>query len=135
MTMTLMQIITATEARISGGSTFLWDCYGTDARFLDFSDRDGTECASTIFDSKTHVVYELSMHVPGYAQAFSWRNPDYEAAYLAECKRRDLEPNVAWDDVKYQPLTREIALKYLTDIVGTYYDDLPVPEDQHEHSN
>jgi hypothetical protein len=133
--MMLMQIIEATGARITGGSEYLWNCYGPNARFLDFADQDHTECASVVFDSKTQQVYQLEMHVLGYDQAFAWRNPSYESAYQAECAERNVEPNVAWDDVMYEMVPEDIAMKYLRDIVGTYYDDLPVPEGKLEHAD
>ena len=126
--MNLMQVIEACEARICGGAEYQWICYGENARYLDFSDRDGTDCASVIFDTKTQVVYELHMNVPGYDQAFGWHNPDFQGAYVKECKRRDVEPDVAWDQVYYQQVDENTALDYLQDIIGTYYDNLPIPE-------
>ena len=127
--MTLLEIIQACEARISGGSEYQWACYGPNARYLDFSDRDGTECVSIVFDSKTQAVYSLEMNVPGYEQAFGWRNKMYEQAYLDECAKRKVKPNHAWDDTDYQQVEADVALQYAKDIIATYYDDLPTPED------
>jgi hypothetical protein len=125
--MTLMEIIQACQARICGGTEYQWACYGPNARYLDFADRDGTACVSIIFDSQTQTVYSLEMDVPGYEQAFAWRNPDYVKAYLKECKSRKIEPNHAWDDLNYQLVESDVALQYAKDIIATYYDDLPVP--------
>lgn len=126
--MKLLDIITACQARITGGTEYQWECYGSNARYMDFADQDGTECISVVFDAITQTVFELQLHVPGYDQAFIWRNPDYEGSYRAECIHRKMDPNVAYDDVKYIPVDEDTALKYTKDIVGTYYDDLPVPE-------
>lgn len=126
--MTLKQIIEACEYRICGGADYQWHCYGPNARFLDFSDRDGTECIDVVFDVKTQTVYEISMVVPGYDQAFVWRNTDHEDAYQTECKERNVVPNRAWDNVEYACVDEVTALAYAKDIVGTYYDNLPVPE-------
>ena len=127
-----MDIVLITDARISGGSEYMWACYGPHARYLDFSDRDGTECVSVVFDCKTHEVYQVDMHVPGYEQGFVWRNPDHESRYLEECKSRNCEPNLAWDDVFYEVVDESTALKHAADIVATYYDDLPPPKDTAE---
>lgn len=125
---TLKQITEACNYRIIGGDPYQWDCYGTNARFLEFSDQDGTECVSVVFDSKTQVVYEVNLVVPGYEQAFGWWNPDFEEAYQAECRKRKITPNEAWDDVVYARVDEVTALAYARDIIATYYDDLPVPE-------
>jgi hypothetical protein len=130
--MKLMDIVIACDARICGGSDYLWSCYGPDSRYLDFSDRDGEECVSLVFDTKTHQVYQVDMHVPGYEQGFVWRNADFEKPYMDECQQRGVEPNLAWDDVYYDVVDESTALKYARDIIATYYDDLPVPEDTAE---
>jgi hypothetical protein len=126
--MNLLEIISACQARVTGGTEYQWQCYGSNARYMDFADQDGTECISAIFDAINQTVYELHLHVPGYDQAFVWRNPDFESSYVAECIHRKMEPNVAYDSVKYIPVDAETALQYTKDIVGTYYDNLPVPE-------
>lgn len=125
---TLKQITEACEYRICGGDDYLWNCYGPNARHLDFNDRDGTECVGIIFDTKTQVVYEIGVSVPGYDQAFGWHNPDYLEAYIKECEAHNIEPYQAWDDVYYQQMDADTLLQYVKDIVGTYYDNLPVPE-------
>lgn len=126
--MNLLEIINACQARITGGSEYQWQCYGSNARYMDFSDQDGTECVSVVMDAQTQKVYELNMYVPGYDQAFVWRHPDHVGSYLAECTVRGIVPNVAWDSVKYIEVDEKTAMKYLKDIIGTYYDNLPVPE-------
>jgi hypothetical protein len=126
--MTLKQIIEACNYRIIGGDPYQWDCYGTDARFLEFSDQDGMECVSVIFDSKTQVVYEVNLVVPGYEQAFGWWNPDFESKYLKEANKRNVTPYEAWDKVMYEKTDEATILAYAKDVVSTYYDDLPVPE-------
>jgi hypothetical protein len=126
--MTLKQIIEACNYRIIGGDPYQWDCYGTDARFLEFSDQDGLECVSVVFDSKTQVVYEVNLVVPGYKQAFGWWNPDFESKYLKEAKKRNVTPYEAWDEVMYEKTDEATMLQYAKDIGDTYYDNLPVPE-------
>lgn len=126
--MNLLDVITACQARITGGTEYQWQCYGSNARYMDFADQDGTECISVVMDAVTQLVYEVQLHVPGYDQAFIWRNPAYEASHRAEALHRKIDPDVAYDNVKYVQLDEATTMKYLKDIVGTYYDDLPVPE-------
>jgi hypothetical protein len=128
--MTLLEIITATGARVSGGSDYLWNCFGSTSRYLDFVDVAGEEYCSVIFDSKTHQVYAVELTVPGQDQCFKWTNPRFESAYVAECTTRAVDPMQAWDDVKYNAIDEVMALSYTKDIGDMYYDDLPIPEDQ-----
>jgi hypothetical protein len=128
--MTLLEIITATGARVSGGSDYLWNCFGSTSRYLDFVDVVGEEYCSVIFDSKTHDVYAVELTVPGQDQCFKWTNPKFESAYIAECGVRSIDPMQAWDDVKYSAIDEVTALAYAKDIGEMYYDDLPIPEAQ-----
>ena len=126
--MQLMEAIQAFDARISSGSEYQWNSYGHHARFLNFVDRDGLECASIVYDCQLFKVYEMDLFVPGQPQAFRWIDPEFQKDYLAECKRRKIQQDIAWDDVKYTEVDKETALQYARDIAGTYYDDLPIPE-------
>jgi len=125
--MTLMEIIRACGARISGGTAHQWQCYGNDARYIDFADVDGLEYASIVHDTRTYRVYQIDLHIPGQEQAFRWNDPEFRGSYEKECKQRELEADVAWDDVIYQLVDEETIIRYAEDIGATYYDNLPVP--------
>jgi hypothetical protein len=128
--MTLFEIITQCGARICDSATYQWDCYGPNARFLNFADTDGIEYCSLVFDTHNYTVYEVCLNVPGYSQAFKWTNPDFEQKYKDECQRRNIDFEQAWDDVKYVFIDEATALEYAKDIGETYYDNLPIPEVQ-----
>jgi hypothetical protein len=128
--MTLHEIMLAASSRVCGGTEYQWKCYGPDARFTDFTDTDGTEYCSAVFDTKTQTVYELAVIVPGYDQAFIWRHPDFETPYQSECRTRNIETNVAWDNVMYQVVDNKTILKYVKDVGETYYDNLPIPAEK-----
>ena len=128
--MTLMEIIRQCGARIRDSNEYLWQCFGHDARVLDFADTDGTVYCSVVFDTVTYNVYEVSMNVPGYDQAFRWLDPAFRSHYIAECVKRHIDPDQAWDQVKYIDIDEQTALEYAKDIGETYYDNLPVPETQ-----
>ena len=128
--MTLHEVMIAAKSRVCGGTEYQWQCYGSNARYIDFSDTDGTEYSSVVFDTKTQTVYELAVIVPGYDQAFVWRNPDFENSYLSECQTRNIEPNTAWDDVMYEVVDEKTILEYIKDVGETYYDNLPIPAEK-----
>ena len=127
--MQLMEVIRSFDAKICGGTEYQWNCYGVNARYIDFADRDGLECAHVIHDTVTYRVYELDLYIPGQNQAFRWIDPEYRQQYLDMCAAKNISAEIAWDDVTYTEVDEATALKYAQDIAGTYYDDLPVPED------
>jgi len=130
--MNLHEIMIAASSRVCGGTEYQWQCYGPDARYIDFCDTDGLEYCSVVFDTKTQTVYELAVVIPGHDQAFIWRHPDFETAYQSECRTRSIEPNTAWDDVMYEVVDDKTILEYVKDIGETYYDNLPVPAEKVE---
>jgi len=128
--MNMMEVIKANGARIVGGSEYQWQCYGPNARHLDFADVVGNEHCSIVHDSKTYTVYEISVYVPGQPQAFRWHNPEFRNVYVQEAQSRGFEPDNAWDDVSFDVITDEqVILDYAKDVGELYYDDLPMPKE------
>lgn len=131
--MKLNDVIVAAGARISGGDPYMWDCYGSNATYIEFRDTDGQGYAHAIYDTKTYIVYEIHIEVPGTDQAFRWLNPITKSLYYTEAERRNVNPNNAWDEVGYTHVdTDELILEYLKDIGETYYDNLPIIESNPE---
>lgn len=102
--MHLSQVNEALSHKIVGGSDYQWSCYGPNARYLDYASEVAT--ASVIFDTVNQTVYEATVdpmqdgddNLPG---PYRWLNPDTKDAYLAECKERNIESDVAFDDTKW----------------------------------
>ena len=102
--MHLGQVNEALSHRIVGGEAYQWSCYGPNARYLDFASDYAN--ASVIFDTDTQTVYEATVdakddgddNLPG---PYRWMNPNTKDAYLAECKERNIEPDIAFDDTKW----------------------------------
>ena len=88
--------------RITEGTDYTWECYGTHAYSLDSwnGDHDGHSFCIT-FDTKTQEVYEVQAHDYRNQRAYRIINPDYAKAYKKECKRKDVNLDEAWDDVDY----------------------------------
>jgi hypothetical protein len=102
--MHLIDFVKAFDHKIVGGSPHLWDCFGSNSRYLDFESEYAY--GSIIFDSKNQVVYQAEVSAKedgndGLPGPYRWVNPDYLEAYVAECKKRNVEPFEAWDDVRY----------------------------------
>jgi len=57
-----------------------------------------------IFDTRTQVVYEVSVCDYGRRRAYRIINPNYKQAHDAEAKTRSVSQCQAWDDVEYVDL-------------------------------
>jgi hypothetical protein len=129
--MKLLDVIIAADGRVSGGDPYLWKCFGEDANFMEFRDADGKGFSHCVYDTRTYVVYQIHIEVPGTEQCFQWINPEWEDVYFEECLHRDVDPREAWDDVKYDTIKdASQILTYMKDIGATYYDNLPIAPEQ-----
>jgi len=98
--MHLSKVNVALNHRITGGSTYHWQCYGPNARYLDYESDHAH--ASVLFDSETQVVYEASVNAKDEKLTpYRWINPEYKDAYYAEASNKGINPNQAWDDTNW----------------------------------
>ena len=88
--------------RITEGSDYCWQCYGSNAHCLDSwnGEQDG-HSFTVIFDTKYQTVYEVQAHDYVHNRAYRMINPDFQKKYKKEAKHRDIDKNNAWDDVNY----------------------------------
>jgi hypothetical protein len=130
--MKILDLILAADGRIAGGSEFQWQCFGPNARYLDFCDLNGIEYAHGIFDAKTQHVYMIHLEIPEQQYAYQWIDHENKKKYLTECKARCVDPDVAWDEVTYRNIgSSDKMLSYLSDIGNLNYqlaliDSVPV---------
>lgn len=94
----------ATEYGITGGSEFLWECYGKDAWCVD--------CGNTnaVIDRKTGNVYDISFNDDDADLHFRWVHKDYVKKYVKESKSKGFDPWQAYDDVKYRQIKDEQSM-------------------------
>lgn len=102
--MNLSKFIENFSSRIVGGSDYTWDCFGYNARYLDFESEHAY--ATVVFDSKNQTVYMAQVsckddHEDNLPDPYDWYNPTFKQKYLDECKLKNVEPHHAWDDVSY----------------------------------
>ena len=119
--------------RITEGSDFCWQCYGSNAYHLDSwnGEQDG-HSFTIIFDTKDQTVYEVQAHDYVHQRAYRMVNEDFRKKMKKEAKRRDINRNQAWDDVDYIDLDvdDDFIQKCLAIAAGEDYDTrVSVPVD------
>lgn len=103
--MHLSKVNEALSHKIVSGSDHLWSCWGQ-ARFLDYESEFGN--ASIIFDVNTQVVYCAEVTDKEYAhKPYRWLNPEYKQEYYDEAQAQGVDPDQAWDQVKWTDLDVE----------------------------
>ena len=88
--------------RITEGSDYMWQCYGSNAYALDSwnGEQDG-HSFTVIFDTKDQTVYEVQAHDYVHDRAYRMINKDFQKKNRKEAKKRDIDKDNAWDDVDY----------------------------------
>jgi hypothetical protein len=91
--------------RITEGSDYMWQCYGSNAYALDSwnGEQDG-HSFTVIFDTKDQTVYEVQAHDYVHNRAYRMINEDFQKKNRKEAKKRDIDKDNAWDDVDYVDL-------------------------------
>jgi len=91
--------------RITEGSDYMWQCYGSNAYALDSwnGEQDG-HSFTVIFDTKDQTVYEVQAHDYVHNRAYRMINEDFRKKNKKEAKKRDIDKDNAWDDVDYVDL-------------------------------
>ena len=122
--------------RITEGSDFGWQCYGSNVYQLDSwnGDQDG-HSFSIIFDTRDQTVYEVQAHDYLHNRAYRMVNQDFAKKMKKEAKRRDVNRNEAWEDVDYVELDvdDDFIQKSLAIKAGEDYDTrVEVPLDLDE---
>jgi hypothetical protein len=102
---TIKEWMELVDYRITEGSAYGWQCYGSDAYALDSwnGEHDG-HSFTIIFDTKTQIVYEVQAHDYVHNRAYRMVNPDFAKKMKKEAKHRDVNKDEAWEDVNYVDL-------------------------------
>jgi hypothetical protein len=102
---TLKDFMETVDYRITEGSDYGWQCYGSDAHRLDSwnQEQDG-HSVSIVFDTRTQTVYEASAYDYQRNRAYRLINPDYREAHSQEAREKGVLEKQAWDDVDYVDL-------------------------------
>lgn len=100
--MNLKDLCETFDFKITGGSEYTWNCYGPNARYLDFNN-DKADC-SVIFDSTTQVVYQTEIWMKDNNRPYRWINNEFQANLSDEAKARGVDNTIAFDSVKFADL-------------------------------
>ncbi len=94
---TLKQFMETVGYRITEGSTYGWQCFGPNAYCLDSwnGEQDG-HTISIIFDTRDQTVYQATAYDYARERAYRMTNPEFKAAFDAECEDRDIL-DLAWE--------------------------------------
>jgi hypothetical protein len=111
--MKLSQVNEAMNHKIVGGSDYQWNCF-PNARFLDYE--SDYAHVGILYSTVTQEVYQadVSIKLDMWAKdekPYRWTNPLFNDAYINEAKERAIDPDQAWDGVKW--ITLEVAEDWL----------------------
>lgn len=111
--MRLNEINEALDHKITGGSEYQWNCY-PDGRYLDYE--SDFAHVSILYSTVDQTVYQAEVSIKREAwdedkKPYRWLNPDYKDALYKESKKRKVDTDIAWDDVKWIDL--EMAEDFL----------------------
>ena len=125
------------DYRITEGSEYGWQCYGSNAYMLDsWNGHQDGHSFTIIFDTKDQTVYEVQAHDYVHNRAYRMINADFAKKVNKEAKRRDVDRDQAWDGVNYVDLDvdDDFIQKALAIHAGEDYDTrVSVPIDIPDH--
>ena len=109
---TLKEFMEAVGYRITEGSTYGWNCFGSNAYALDSwnGEQDG-HSASIVFDTRTQEVYQVTAYDYTRERAYRLINPAYKETHDEEGGNRDINISEAWENVEYTDL--ELASDFI----------------------
>jgi hypothetical protein len=128
--MKLEQVIQAAGARISGGDPFMWSCWGDHANYMEFRNINGEGYSHCIYDTKTYQVYLVYVEQPNSNNLFQWFDPEAKVKYFEESKVRNIDPMIAFDDIEYTLVEKEVDILTLMSSYGQgiyFVPELQIP--------
>ncbi|NBO23205.1 hypothetical protein EBU94_07710, partial [bacterium] len=83
------------DYKISEGSRYCWNCYGPNARFLDF-DNDFA-CASVIFDAEDQTIFQAEVWIKDSEDSpYRYIHPNYTESHKKEAVERGVDIQIAF---------------------------------------
>jgi len=122
---TIKDFMETVDYKINDGSEYCWSCYGPNARFLGYWDRDGNKSTiSIVYDTVDQTVYCMEAWDDTNDKVYRWIHPDFLQAVKDESAERNVRFENAFDDVDYIDLeTEEDILEKARAIhLGEVYD-------------
>lgn len=106
---TIKDFLEVIDYKITEGSEYLWDCYGSNAWYLERQLPTSTmgNTVSCVFDNIEQFVYEITAWDNLNNRVYRWIHPDYIKKYKKSCKKKQVNFKIAYDDVEYIDLDVE----------------------------
>lgn len=99
--MKINQYINAINYRIGEGSAYTWNCFGNNARYMDYDNEDTQDCYITcVFDHKTQNVYSVEFHDNSTRIAYRWIDPLYKELYAREQEEHGYTDETEYESIK-----------------------------------
>lgn len=102
--MNLNEITNAAHSQLGGSTEFTWECWGTNAQYIEIVNQD-EQIGSCVFDRVSGVVFAVELFDTIDQMAWRWLDPAFEEAFRYEAKVREQDVNTAWDHVQFQDIT------------------------------
>ena len=120
---TVQEFANAVQHKITGGSTYGWDCFGPDVRWLD-AEEPNVYSASIVFGGPEFLVHIAEVHDHVNDRSYRLIHPEFKDAYYAEAEQRKTDPDLAWDDHKFIDLESDTDFleKCAAIVAGEPYD-------------
>lgn len=119
---TLKEFMQVIDYQITDSSPFQWQCYGRSAVYFDSETEDYT--VNAVFDLENQKLCEMSVFDYGRNQAYRFFNGDYQPRYTSEAELRNIDPDEAWEGVKFVNLevAKDMLEKTKAIVEGRDYD-------------
>lgn len=102
MKITLKDFLECIEYRITEGSDYCWNCYGSHAYQLDsWNSSTNRNTVSVVFDKQTQEVYQIEAWDYVNRRTYRWINPDYIDAIKQESAARNIRFEESVDNEKF----------------------------------
>lgn len=102
---TIKDFLECIHYKITDGSDYGWRCYGNNAHMLDYwngkTGDDESVSVSIVFDTKTHIVYQMEAWDTANNREYRWIHPLYRDAIAKEAKARNVDHGQSIDDREY----------------------------------
>jgi len=104
--MNLNEVMAAFNYQVTSSSDYQWNCW-PDCKFMDFESEHAD--IGIVFNVITLEVYEATVCIKNEQTVgpFRWLNPAFMEALKEESNDRQLDSDIAWDDVKWVDLDLE----------------------------
>ena len=112
--MTLEQVLNAANFNVVEGFDYGWDWAGKNSYAFEFSVNPtdvSSNAATVVFDRVTKEVLQVSVYFyTGEDIAYNWVNLGFFDAFVAENIRKNVDPNIAYDDVIFTMVDKEFDI-------------------------